>query len=207
MQSQNDIANLALGRLGVSLRVEDVATENSQQAKVIRQHYQSAFTKVIEMHPWKFLNKQAALNLIAQDPNENFRYEYQYPADAQIIREVACEGFFSYVELYEDQKVYFEEAYKANGPVIHTNVQFAHAKYTVKLPITANVPEHFADAVAAQLSMAIAPSLITNNFAKIGAVLNADARNTISDCIARDESRQPQKLDAYNPFYRARLGC
>jgi hypothetical protein len=203
--SKNDVANLALARLGVSLTIVDVNTEQTKQAVIIRQHYQSALETLLELHPWKFATRQAPLSLQTTDPVKTFKYAYAYPADAMTIREIACDGIFSRVNLYEDQKEYFEEADTDSGVVIYADIKNAHAKYTKKILDSQGMPVHFGRALAAQLSMDIGPSLITNNFPKVVNMLNGNAQNEISAAIAKDEGRQPQMQDSAPKYYRDRF--
>ena len=82
MLYKNDIANLALGRLGVSLYVSDLETENTQQAKIIRRHFRMALDTLLEMHDWNFATQYSPLILFQNDPTPNYRFAYLAPADA-----------------------------------------------------------------------------------------------------------------------------
>jgi hypothetical protein len=204
MLYKNDIANLALGRLGVSLYVSDLETENSQQAKIIRRHFRMALDTLLEMHDWNFATQYSSLVLYQEDPTPNYRFAYLAPADALVIREIAREGSFSYTQQYEDEKEKWHQVYSNTGILIYSNVIDAHAKYTTRIPDNIAMPTHFGRALAAQLSMDIAPSLITNNFGKVRDTLNSDARIDISRGIADDLGRQPQPEESLSPFIRAR---
>jgi hypothetical protein len=204
MLYKNDIANLALGRLGVSLSIVDLATENSQQAKIVRRHFRMSLDALLEMHEWNFATKFLPLILQEEDPTPMFKFSYVVPSDALIVREIAREGFFSNRRQYEDEKEKWQQVYSSSGVVIYSNTPDAHAKYTVRISEDIAMPNHFGRALAAQLSMDIAPSLITNNFAKIRDTLNVDARIDISRGIADDLGRQPQMEESLSPFIRAR---
>lgn len=205
MLYKNDIANLALGRLGVSLTVADVQTENTQQAKVIRRYFRTSLDTLLEKHPWSFATQMQALPLLSENPTPQFLYSYSKPADALIITEIAEEGIFSQFVQYEDQKNRWQEIYSPMGQMLYANTRNAHAKYTTKLPEDAAFPNHFGRALAAQLSMDIAPQLITNNFGKVRDTLNAGAMVDITHGIADDLGRQPLPEDSLSPFIRARL--
>jgi hypothetical protein len=203
--NKNEVANLALGRLGVSLSIVDLDTENSTQAKIIRRHYKISLETLLERHGWNFATKYAPLLLQANDPNLGFSYQYALPADCLILREIAADGIFPEVNLYEEQKEQWQEVYTGASPSIYSNTKNAHAKYTVKIPETMAMPNHFGRALAAQLSIDIAPSLITNNFGKVRDTLNSAAINDIHLGIAQDLGRQPLQLDSLSPFHRARF--
>lgn len=203
MLNKNEIANLALKRLGVSLTVSDLATDNSVQGKTIRSMFNTSMETLLEMHPWNFATKQAPLSLLMENPVPGYKYAYAYPADCLMIRQIACEGIFPKTNQYEHEKLRWEEVYGSQR-TLHSNIKMAHAKYTVKISDETQMPTHFGRGLAAQLSMDIAPSIITNNFSKVSQLLNADAMRAINTSISMDLNQQPEKLDAASPFLRAR---
>lgn len=205
MLNKNEVANLALGRLGVSLSIVDLDTENSVQAKIIRRHYKIALETLLELHPWNFATKYAPLLLQATDPTSSYSYKYGLPSDCLVIREIAQDGIFLEVNQYEDEKERWQEVYTGASPSIYSNTKNAHAKYTAKIPDTIALPNHFGRSLAAQLSIDIAPSLITNNFGKVRDTLNSSAMNDIHLGIAQDLGKQPLLQDSLSPFLRARL--
>lgn len=205
MLYKNDVANLALGRLGVSLTVIDVDTDNTQQAKIIRRHFSMSLETLLEAHEWNFATQLQALALLAENPVPSFLYSYSIPSDCLVIRQIAEDGMFPRFNLYEDQKQRWHQIYSGASQLIYTNVYSAHAKYTTRVPDSAAFPNHFGRALAAQLSIDIAPSLITNNFGKVRDTLNASAKNDISLGISDDINRQPLLEDSPSPFIRARL--
>lgn len=205
MLYKTDIANLALGRLGVSLIITDVDTDNSQQAKIIRRYFRMSMDTLLELHPWSFATQYKELVLEEEDPTPIYRYAYRWPTDCLIIRQLAEDGVFSRSELYEDQKERWEMVYSSGTPIFYSNVANAHAKFTTRVPDTILMPNHFGRALSAQLAMDIAPSLITNNYAKIKQTFDTDARVDITRGISDDLGRQPLPEDSLSPFHRARL--
>lgn len=208
MLYKNDIANLALGRLGVSLQVIDLENENSIQAKVIRRHLRMSLDTLLEDHDWGFASSHQALALVTDfdDISESggWKYKYSLPADCLILREISRDGIFSRTSQYEDEKERWQELYSSSGVRIYTDVPDAYGRYTVRLNDDIAFPTHFGRGLAAQLSMDIAPSLITNNFAKVKEMLNKDAKNDINAAIANDMGRQPQMESSLSPFIRVR---
>jgi len=199
-----DIANLALGKLGVSLAIADY-TENSVQAKIIRRHFRMTLDTLLEKHPWNFATKFSALSLVSEDAKEQYRYLYSLPSDCLVLQEIAEENKFSLVEQYEDQKYRWQELYTTGSVRVRSNVPDAFGKYTVRLDEDKSFPNYFGRALAAMLAMDIAPSLITNNFPKVKRELVNDLTAEVNEGIAQDMSRQPLRLDSLNPFVRARM--
>lgn len=205
MLYKTDIANLALGKLGVSLSIVDLETENTQQAKVVRRHFRMALDAILELHNWSFATQYQALALHSEDPGDGYGYAYVMPSDALVIRQIASDGIFPRVNQYESEKEKWQEVYSSMGQLIYTDVQDAYAKYTTRLPDSIAFPNYFGRAFAAQLALDIAPSLITNNFGKVRDTLYISAKNDISLGIAEDLGRQPLQEDSLSPFIRARL--
>lgn len=205
MLSRLEIANLALGKLGVSLTITDFANDISNQAKIVRRHYKVALDELLEKHEWNFATKYAALTLVSENADAPYRYLYSVPADLLILREIAAEDQFTDLERYEDYKIRWEEEYEATGALrVRSNQPDAWAKYTVAVGETFNFPSHFGRALAAHLALEIAPSLITNNFPKVKATLATEVENEVSKGIAYDLGRRPRRQESLSPFVLAR---
>jgi len=196
---------LALGRLGQTLTITDLDTENTNHAKVIRRHFRMSLDTILEKHDWNFATKFEALTLQSEDPIVGYRYCYTLPSDLLVIRQIAEEGIFNPNKQYEHEKAKFRLVYNGAGQrIIYTNVQNAHAEYTVRLPESSAFPNHFGRAFAAQLSMDIAPQLITNNYSKVSESINTLAMNDINNGIAFDLGQQPLPEDPASPFQSVR---
>lgn len=205
MISATEIANMSLARLGVSLTVSDIETENSNQAVVLRKMFQMSMDTVASKHGWGFLNRYQELNLHVEDPAPMYNYGYSSPSDCLMIRSLARNGNFPKFEEQENEKNIFEELVLSTGnTIIMTNVVDAWAKYTLRPNITLQVPEYFGRAVSAQLAIDAAPQLITNNYAKVASSLNNQAMKDMSDAIANDMSRTPTPRRSESTFVKAR---
>lgn len=206
MLSKTDIANLALGHLGVSQQIVDTETDNSIQAKIIRRHFRMSLDTLLEKFEWGFTTQFSALTLVEEDPNNSYKFSYQLPSDCHVLRVIAMDGYFPATKQYEVEKQKFREVYGGAGTrLIHTNIPRAHGEFTTKLSESGLFPSHFARGLSHQLALDIAPQLITNNFVKVKQSLMMNASNEISSAIADDLNRQPQLEDSPSPFYGARF--
>lgn len=205
MLDKNTIANLALGRLGTSLGTVNLVTDNSTQARILRLHFRSSLDALLKKHPWNFATGFSALAIQTEQPTMAWGYSYYLPSDCINIRQIAENGCFPMKNTYNDQKPKYRQVYSGGSPVIYCSVPYAHAEYTVRVPEDDMFPDHFGRALAAQLSKDIAPSLITNNYAKVKATLNSDADNDITLGIAEDIGEEPQQEDSDSQFVRARF--
>jgi len=204
MLQKNEIANMALGHLASTLSVTDLDTENTIVAKIIRRHLRTSLDTFLEAHPWSFASQELALAFSQDNPSKNFAYEYLYPADCLVIRQIAPEGIFSEYNLYEDQKHKWKEMNIGATTRVWCNVQFAWAEYTTRMSEDVSFPTHFGRGLAYQLALDIGKSVVTNNWAKVKELLMADAATELTRAIAYDLGRQPQKMDAPNPLLTAR---
>lgn len=205
MLYKQDIANLALGHLGVSHRVMDLDTENSQQAKIIRSHFKLSLDTILAEFEWGFATQFQALALQEETPTAAYQYAYALPADCAVPRVIAMDGSFPLVKQYEVEKSKFRHIYNGSGQrIIYSNVPRAHLEYTTQLPEDIAFPPHFARGLSHLLALDIAPSLITNNFPKIKDALITTSRNEVSKAIALDLNMETSLEDSPTPFISAR---
>lgn len=205
MLSSTDIANQALARLGVTLTVSDLTTDNSAQAKVLRRLFQSSLDTVASDYAWRFLSRYQALAVHSEDPAPMYVYGYFSPSDSLQTRSIARDGIFPLCEELDNEKNIFEELVLSTGnTIIMTNVENAWARYTLRTNIASLFPVYFARAVSGQLSLDAAPQLITNNFAKVASTLNTQAQKDMTNAIANDLSRAPRKRESESTFVKAR---
>lgn len=200
---KTEIANFALGRLGTSLTINDLDLDVSNHAKILKRNFQFSLETFLERHPWSMFTQSSALALISEDVPRR-TYVYEYPAGALTIQEIAENGAFSEYELYEEQKMNWEEVYDTSGQQIRCVLPLAHAKYTTRVSQDINFPTHFARGLAAQLALDAAPAIITNNFPKVIAGLMPKLENDISLAIAHDLGKQPLKKAAVTPLLATR---
>ncbi|QDP57311.1 MAG: hypothetical protein Unbinned1322contig1000_55 [Prokaryotic dsDNA virus sp.] len=200
-----DISNLALGMLGSTLTISNVSSDTSAQAKVIRRHFQSSLETLLEKYEWGFATKIAALSLVEEAPNDGvYAFSYRAPSDSLVVRRIGAESALQSVEDYEDERNEYEEFYDSSGVLIYSNIGDAFIRYTKNVSSSIAFPNHFGRALAAQLALDIAPSIITNNFAKIRNVLLIDAERKINDGIAADLNRKPRPKTSESRFVRVR---
>lgn len=205
MLNQAEIANLALGRLGVTLTITDVDTDESQQGKIVRRHWKTSLEYLLEHYQWGFATAYESLALVEENPNDSFGFSYRCPADCVIIRLIGTSSDLADREDYIDERNLFEEAYDDAGTLIYTNIGDACARYTKRVADSYAFPNHFGRALSAQLALDMAPSLITNNFGKVRNLLITDAEREINKGISDDLNRKPRPEDSQSKFVRARL--
>ena len=78
-RSKVDICNNALRRLGQNTIVS--LSEDSPQARLCNQIYDSVRDSLLAEHPWNFAMERASLAQLSSTPDFGFDYEYQLPSD------------------------------------------------------------------------------------------------------------------------------
>lgn len=78
-QSEVQICNMALARIGVSQFISSL-TEQSNEARVCNLFYGPTRDRVLEEMPWKFATKRVELQLTGTAP-DGWGYQYRYPND------------------------------------------------------------------------------------------------------------------------------
>ena len=79
MASLVDICNSALNQLGASTIIS--LTENSKNARIISQRFDSVRDQVFREHPWNALTKRVKLAQDSQAPVYEFSFAYTLPSD------------------------------------------------------------------------------------------------------------------------------
>lgn len=100
MTAEVDIANQALGLIGIGKLIQNLASEQSTEAKQIRQYYINARDGALSGAHWNFARAQKELTLL-RDANVGdtvprpWSYEYAYPADCAQVRYVLPQTYTS----------------------------------------------------------------------------------------------------------------
>lgn len=81
VNSDTEVCNLALTHQGIGKEIADLETERSEEAKAYRRVYYIAKEKVLRDFFFSFSRKIADLELVEEDPNDEWSYSYRYPTD------------------------------------------------------------------------------------------------------------------------------
>lgn len=202
---KTDIANLALGHLGVSFTVSDLDADDSNQAKVIRRYFNTSLETILSKYEWGFSTAIAPLNKVEDCPQEGlYAVSYRCPVDCLKVLKIGTQQGLRITEDYDDERIKFEEAFDDAGTLIYTDLAQAYVKYAKRVDDGIDFPNHVGRAIAAQLAMDIAPSIITNNFSKVKNLLMDDAKREINDQIAEELNRKPRPTTSDSRFVRVR---
>jgi hypothetical protein len=165
MATKTEIANLALARLGTEATVQNVDTEESDEAGYLRTFFDSARRATLRSHAWRFATSYRTLVEVSGDvTSRRWSYKYKYPND--IIRFVELEKANR-----NDDEIPFETAYDASSKeqIILTNEPPDTAVGVVIEDIQdpTEFDDSFADALGWRLAFEVAPNIAGNNAATV----------------------------------------
>lgn len=152
MASKIEIINLALAHLGSGKEIASI-DERSQEAEAARRVYDTALDETLRGYSWPFATKIRALDLIQQDPNSKWEFEYGYPTDCLWFRGIVPPTG------EEDDPPPHQIGHGESASVIWTDEQDAEAEYTVRVTDTNRYPPDFRLAFSFQLAALMAPRL------------------------------------------------
>lgn len=166
--SDTDIANLALGRLGVGQAIASLS-EQSTPARLCARFYEQCRKEVLRAHPWGFSMSVVALAQVAGQTFPGWTYVYQYPTRCLMARYVGDEAGLRYAQSAllscnwrqwnELQRKFmpFQVALKSDGAsrVLLSDVPNAMSFYTYDVTNTGVFPDDFASVFAWRLAMEV----------------------------------------------------
>jgi len=80
VSSEVEICNMALGYVGVTHEISSLA-EDSTEAEQCDRFYEATRDQVLRDFPWPFAVYYRALDLVEEEPNDDWDYSYRYPTD------------------------------------------------------------------------------------------------------------------------------
>lgn len=164
MSSKTNICNIALSHLGISKEIANVTTEQSQEAKACRLFYDVARKAVLKDFSWPFATRFADLNLIENNPNDEWFYSYRYPNDAVYIRRILS-GFR---DDNEATMIAYKIGQDDQGVLLYTDQANAKIEYTSNVENIDLFTSDFQIALSYRIAHYIAPRLTAGDPFNLG---------------------------------------
>jgi hypothetical protein len=144
--SDTDIANDALGRLGIPpiMSLDD----NAKQAQYAKRFFDQTRDEVLAMHSWNFSIRRAALSQLATPPLYEWAFAYQLPTDCIRI-----------VQLNNYDPARALEFYVVEGGQLHTDAPSAEIRYISRVTDPTLYPPVFAEALSIKLAAKLSAPL------------------------------------------------
>lgn len=189
MHSKTGIFNLALGALLLSRQITDADTDNSNEAKVLRLHYDIAFNATLEDLDLDSTSSQMDLELIQEEPNTLWLFAYKYPSDCASLRRIQSCVRKDNDETYIDKAVRMLDGQKC----IFTNEENAIVEF-ISSTIEINSLSAMAGLCVAYRLASLAAAL---NVGKGAQRLQADIMQKY--VMSKTEAQEKDKRENYQP--------
>lgn len=200
MPSLTEACNLALSHLGVSKEIQAVETEQSKEAAACRRFAETARKATLRDADWPFATARADLQLIQENPNDDWDYEYGYPNGCLKARRIPSG---TYPET-RASRIPFKIAYTSTKEVIHTNLADAALEYTIDIEDPGRWPPDFLIAYSYRLAVYLAPRLTAGDPFKTGANAMRMYQFEISKATATAFNEEQPSEDPDPEMIRAR---
>lgn len=86
--SKTEICNLALGHLGTGQEIQNVETDQTQEAKVARRFYQNTLEEILSGYSWNWCKVYMPLQIVELQPNDEWAYSYRMPSDCLFFQRI-----------------------------------------------------------------------------------------------------------------------
>lgn len=154
MASKVQIANMALGRIGVSQRIANVDTEDSIEARQCRTFYDQDVEFVLRSFEWPFATGYRQLALVTEEPSDDWAYAYRVPVDSLKVRRIVTA-----LGRDDPNPPPFVLGQDSQGPLLYTSEEDPTIEYTVNITDPGRFDPIFVEALSWKLASDIAPAL------------------------------------------------
>jgi hypothetical protein len=198
--SKTEVANEVARILGHTTTISDLDTDTRPLAMAIKRVYQRTMMQTLQFR-WRVLTRRVELELLKKHPNKNWAYAYAYPSNAAVVLGVdRCDYIgdsnFSRPDLMPKYTVEKIDDYTV---ALLTNVPKAWAGY-IEMPAENDAFDYNVGlAFAANLAMAVAPTMITNNYFTVKEKLEEECDKQRSEAQANDIGLVPERDNQYAP--------
>jgi hypothetical protein len=153
MASDTEIANIALGHLGNGKDIQNLTSDQSDEATACRRFFDLARDSTLRDYPWPFATKIADLALVESSPNDEWDYSYRYPTDCLNLRRIRS----GQRNDTRDTRASFMVTRDAAGRLIYSDEATASLEYTMRNEDPSQYPDDFVLAMSFRLAYYIAP--------------------------------------------------
>jgi|SRR5690349_4335136 len=155
MAANSDVINQALVHLGITEKIADINSTDSNEAEAIKRVYDNALAEVLREVDWSFARKAQTLALLSAVPLIKWQYQYSRPDDC--IRFIRIDSGAPVDD--EKSAVPFEEGWSELGPVILTNQPDAVGEFIVLVDDPTHWDALFTRMFALKIAVLTAPAV------------------------------------------------
>lgn len=212
MASQVDIINLALGKLGQSVKIAAIS-DRTKEAHVFGGLWDAMRDEVLAARNWRWACASQAAALASEDPDLGWRYRYSLPNDCITLIAVTDENGLrtarrpsmycdtDYVKRQWGRGAFdFEQSLGDIGTTVNTDVEQAYFIYIRRVIDTGRFPPMFVNALAWRLAAEAAPPIIgTEGGMKAQQSMFNGYAFSLSEASAHDKSQGADQAEDEMP--------
>lgn len=207
MPSKVEIANMALGHLGIGKTISNLETERSENALRAKLFYAPALEATLKAYDWPFATKTAFLALISTDESADaiWKYTYRYPTDCIKHRHIVpAKDVYTVPGIV---RIPCQIGDDETGLTIMTNEKTARSEYTKRSENPVLYSYLFANTVSFLLAFYMAPGLTKGDPNKLGDAAFAQFNTHLNIAQGQEfheEDQVPIDQDTISEYTRAR---
>lgn len=193
------IANLALQRIGVSKQITALVTEMTQEAIAVRLTYTEDLSKTLREFPWPFATRYATLTLVAGTSsvrvNGDWQYAYRAPANMLFARRIV--NLSGTKRGFDPNPIAFRVGADDTGQLIYTDALTPELEYTIRPTCAASSGDAlFRDALCWRLAASLAPTLSRDAKRQAFCLTMYEQAKAIARVPGANEGQQDKSGDA-----------
>lgn len=194
------ICNMALAHLGVLETVTDMDEDRTKEAKACRIFYDQARKEVLGDSMWPFAHRIDSLTLDAEQPNDEWDYQYEYPSTAlKLLR-----GFSGIRPVTDATEFPYRIISDGTQRYLLTDQADASFEYIEDVTDTERFTPDFDQLLALKLAAYIAPSVTGGDQFKLGQRALELYRIQLSIARANYANQERTTLPAESEFITTR---
>lgn len=201
MSSKESIASQALTLLAVN-PINDFANDDSNEAEMVRMHWDRVVQSLISRHKWTFATKKTQLSQDTIKPINEYKYSYILPNDLLKLLAVYNSKNVGAMPINDFDLI------ATQGPMrLTTDADKIYIEYN-RVPLVAHWPTYFQDLVVHALAAELAIPLTENTEKyQLHRQIAFDGRNNkLAVAITQDNLQYSSEIIVDNPFVNVRYG-
>jgi hypothetical protein len=199
MASKTEIWNMSMGHLGIGKQITS-PTEQSAEAQACRVFWDTCLAATQEDFPLPLTRKVAVLNLVGEDPDDDWAYSYRYPVDCVRIRRIITG------DPYGDRqsRVDYEIGSDSQGRLVYTDQENAEIVYSALNTDPSQWPASLVLAISYRLASLVASRLTQGDPFKLGEKAYVMYQNEITNSQANQVNEEQNDEEPDSEFIRTR---
>jgi len=193
MASLVDICNSALNQLGATTII--ALTEDSKNARIINQRYNSVRDQVFREHPWNSLIKRVRLAQDSSAPVYEFSFSYTLPSD--------CLKVLAFSDSTSEYLAKNDINFKIENGKLLTSSPTVYLKYVSRETDTTKYDTSLAETISAALAADVAYAITGST--TVMQLFETKYKEKLKDARFADATEgMPDEIDADFPFIASR---